>query len=159
MNKIICICSGGQTGIDRGALDCAKKHKVKIKGWCPKNFWAEDLVDLSKLYQELKETPSTKTSQRTYWNTRDSDATLIILPKSSSISHGTNLTIKAVKRYKKPYLVISSIKEINKVIAWLNTLKDGLILNVAGSRESECPNAYSISYSIVEAILTTYLRK
>lgn len=157
MAKIAYICSGGQTGVDRAALDCAKKHKVNIVGWCPKNGWAEDFLTapgLTKVYKELKETPSSETKQRTYWNVRDSHATLIIMPKSSSMSGGTNLTEEAAKHYKKPYLVVSSIEDIDLIFAWLNTIGDEITLNVGGPRASECPSAYSIAFSIVEKILT-----
>ena len=42
-NKIKRIRSGGQTGVDRAALDIAGKNHIEICGWCPKGGWAEDL--------------------------------------------------------------------------------------------------------------------
>ena len=36
------ILSGGQTGVDRGALDAAIASHIDYGGWCPKGGWAED---------------------------------------------------------------------------------------------------------------------
>lgn len=58
------------------------------------------------LYPELKESPKDDVSQRTKWNVRDSHATLIISPKHSSLSKGTNLTKQTAKDYKRPYLEV-----------------------------------------------------
>lgn len=100
MKKIKMIRNGGQSGADRGALDTAKRNGITICGWCPKGGWAEDYPDppgVLALYSELKETPSARVEQRTVWNVRDSDATLIINPKRSNISVGTELTKKQPK--------------------------------------------------------------
>lgn len=72
------IRSGGQTGVDRGALDAARAAGVPIVGWCPAGGWAEDLTETPGLltdYPELRETPSPEPAQRTEWNVRDSDVT------------------------------------------------------------------------------------
>ena len=76
-NKIKRIRTGGQTGVDRAALDTARKYGIEICGWCPKGGWAEDCPlppGLLADYPELRETPSAGTSQRTRWNMRDTDA-------------------------------------------------------------------------------------
>ena len=39
------IISGGQTGVDRAALDEAIERGMDWGGWCPKGGWAEDLPD------------------------------------------------------------------------------------------------------------------
>ncbi len=69
------IMSGGQTGADRAALDFAIGHGIKHGGWCPKGRRAEDGA-IDARYQ-LKETPSANFVQRTEWNTRDSDGTVV----------------------------------------------------------------------------------
>jgi hypothetical protein len=75
MNSIPKIVSGGQTGADRAALDWALAHGVPCGGWCPKGRKAEDgPIDLK---YSLKETPSESYIQRTEWNVRDSDATIL----------------------------------------------------------------------------------
>ena len=59
-NKFKCIRSGGQTGVDRAALDTARKYGIEICGWCPKGGWAEDLPSSPGLlaeYPELRKTP------------------------------------------------------------------------------------------------------
>ena len=83
------IVSGGQTGADRAALDWAMAHGVPHGGWCPAGRLAEDgVIDMR---YSLKETPQPEYLQRTEWNVRDSDATLIVscaaeLARSSSWS-------------------------------------------------------------------------
>jgi putative molybdenum carrier protein len=73
--KPIKIVSGGQTGADRAALDWALARGVPCGGWCPKGRKAEDgPIDLK---YPLKETPSSSYLQRTEWNVRDSDATVV----------------------------------------------------------------------------------
>jgi predicted Rossmann-fold nucleotide-binding protein len=69
------IVSGGQTGADRAALDWALAHGVECGGWCPKSRKAED-GPIDPKYP-LKETPSVAYVQRTEWNVRDSDATVL----------------------------------------------------------------------------------
>ena len=74
--KPIKIVSGGQTGADRAALDWALHHDVECGGWCPKGRKAEDGTIDPKY--PLKETPSVAYIQRTEWNVRDSDATVLV---------------------------------------------------------------------------------
>jgi predicted Rossmann-fold nucleotide-binding protein len=69
------IISGGQTGADRAALDFAIKHGMPHGGWCPQGRIAED-GPIDAKYQ-LHETPSADYVQRTEWNVRDSDGTVI----------------------------------------------------------------------------------
>ena len=155
MNKIAFIRTGGQTGVDRAALDFARKHNIPIVGWCPKNGWAEDMQNspgVRTFYPELKETPEEDVSQRTKWNVRDSHATLIINPKRSKLSKGTNLTEQSATEYKRPYLEVNSKEDVDKIIDWLNTLGEELTLNIGGPRESECPKAYQITINILEKV-------
>ena len=155
MNKIAFIRTGGQTGVDRAALDFARNHNISIVGWCPKNGWTEDMPNspgIRTLYPELKETPEEDVSQRTKSNDRDSHAILIISPKQSKISNGTNLTEQTAKKYKRPYLEVESEKDIDKIIDFLNTLGNGITLNIGGPRQSECPEAYQITTNILEKV-------
>ena len=155
MNKIAFIRTGGQTGVDRAALDFARKHNISIVGWCPKNGRAEDMTHSPRirvLYPELQETPEEDVSQRTKWNVRDSHATLIIRPKGSKLSKGTSLTEQTAKEYKRPYLEVNSEEDIDKIIDFLNKLGNELTLNIGGPRESECPEAYQIATNILEKV-------
>ena len=94
------IVSGGQTGVDRAALDAAMAHDVPVGGWCPKGRRAEDGV-IPERYP-LKETPSDAYEQRTAWNVRDSDGTLLIT--DGALEGGTALTMQEAKRQGRPVL-------------------------------------------------------
>src|SRR5260370_37623823 len=75
MNSIPKIVSGGQTGADRAALDWALAHGVGCGGWCPKRRKAGD-GPIDPKYS-LKETPSASYAQRTEWNVRGTNATVL----------------------------------------------------------------------------------
>src|SRR2546423_14603207 len=87
------IISGGQTGVDRAALDVAIERRMESGGWCPKAGWAEDLPNppgLLAKYPKLKETPQSNPLQRTEGNVRDSDAALVITDGGGmAVSKGT----------------------------------------------------------------------
>lgn len=93
MTKIRRIRTGGQTGVDRAAMDTAREYGIPLCGWCPKNGWAEDYPSepgLLQDYPQLSETPSEGTDQRTEWNMRDADAIHTIIPSGSRTSPGTD---------------------------------------------------------------------
>ena len=69
------IVSGGQTGADRAALDWAIDHGTAHGGWCPRGRRAEDGAIPARYL--LNETPSARYEERTEWNVRDSDGTVI----------------------------------------------------------------------------------
>ena len=85
MPKII---SGGQTGADRAALDWALSHNLPCGGWCPKGRKAEDGIIVAKY--PLKESSSSSYIQRTEWNVRDSDGT-IVLSIAATLSGGSKI--------------------------------------------------------------------
>ncbi len=158
MKKIAFIRTGGQTGVDRAALDFAKENKLPILGWCPKNGWAEDMPTapgIRALFPELQETPSDDVAQRTRWNVRDSHATLIINPRTSASSDGTSVTVKAAKEMRRPLLEVWDEKSAPEVVAWLMTFGNELTLNVAGPRASECPEAYKMAKRILEGMVSS----
>ena len=150
------IRSGGQTGVDRGALDAARAAGVPICGWCPSGGWAEDAPTppgILAAYPELQETPAPDPVQRTEWNVRDSDATLIVQPQEGARSPGTDATARFAEAYDKPFLVVGGV-DVPVVARWLEGLASPIRLNVAGPRESECPGAYRISHELVTALLS-----
>jgi len=158
MAKIKTIRSGGQTGADRGALDAARSLHFPITGWCPEGGLAEDFPvppGLLTGYPELLETPSQDYYERTDWNVRDSDATLILQPSAIMDSPGTNFTIEDARKIGRPYLVLNTI-EAGPAIAWLDGLGDDLDLNVAGPRERFFPGMYDLAFSLVTALLEHY---
>ena len=88
--------------MDRAALDVALELGFPCGGWCPSGRLAED-GPLQEIYP-LKETPSKAYAQRTEWNVRDSDGTLVL--HRGSLSGGTALTVELTKENNKPCLVI-----------------------------------------------------
>src|SRR5262245_53687608 len=77
----VTIISGGQTGVDRAALDAAIALGIPYGGWSPKGGWAEDMPSPPGIlahYPALRETSSADPSERTELNVRDSDATLLL---------------------------------------------------------------------------------
>src|SRR6185295_18101876 len=105
------IISGGQSGVDRAALDFAVEHDIAYGGWCPKGGWAEDFRGAPGVlarYPHLRETPEADPKQRTEWNVRDADATLILFCAAVA-SPGTAFTIDCAKKCAKPYLVIDPL--------------------------------------------------
>ena len=138
MTRIFRIVSGGQTGADRAGLDAAMALGVPCGGWCPRGRLAED-GPLSVHYP-LKETPLSDYAQRTEWNVRDSEGTLIFSPGVPT--GGTRLTLVLARRLRRPFLVQAPLKSgVGKIVSWLqaNHIK---VLNVAGPRESHCPGIY-----------------
>ena len=136
MFKIIIekIISGGQTGVDRAALDTALELGIPCGGWCPKGRRAEDGIIPSRY--PLQEASSSDYPLRTELNVEDSDGTLILTwgPPAG----GTLLTLKLCRKHHHPCLLIDLTQgsNVSEVREWIqkNSIQ---ILNVAGPRESE----------------------
>lgn len=133
------VISGGQTGVDRAALDAARKLGIPHRGWCPRGRRAED-GRIGGEYQ-LQETTAADYTLRTEWNVRDSDATLVL--NQGKLEGGTAVTVDYTRRYRRPCLVIDLDQPDNTTIVkhWLTT-HDVRRLNVAGPRESKRPGIY-----------------
>ena len=130
------IISGGQTGADRAALDWAITNNIQHGGWCPKGRLAEDGVIDPKY--NLQETPDSEYIQRTEWNVRDSDAT-VIFSTSPKLSGGSLATAELAMTLNKPCLLLSgknsNIEILTKLLLFLKE-NDVNVLNVAGPRKS-----------------------
>ncbi len=145
------IVSGGQTGVDRAALDVALERGIPCAGWCPRGRLAED-GSLDRRYP-LSETPQARPAQRTRWNVRDSDGTLIIV--RGQLRGGTALTRRAATELDKPCLLVdpSSPAAVARIVAWASRHRIA-VLNVAGPRESHCPGIYDEAVDLLRAALS-----
>ena len=159
--KLTQIISGGQSGVDRAALDVAIARGIPYGGWCPKGGWAEDFPDppgLLVCYPDLQETPERDPKQRTKWNVRDSDATLV-LTRSDAMSPGTTFARSSADRYAKPYLIvdIDAPDAAVRVRNWLAEHPKIRTLSIGGPRESEAPGIYRAALALLERALAPYL--
>lgn len=155
------IRSGGQTGVDRAALEAALVVRLPYAGWCPAGGWAEDLPEppgLLRLYPMLRETPSSDPAQRTVWNVRDSDATLVLVNSATDpLPPGTLLTVDTAHELGKPCLIIVPLDVLHDAdeVAALITADLGnlAVLNVAGPRESESPGIQATAQALFVRVL------
>jgi len=144
------IVSGGQTGVDRAALDVARQLAMPCGGWCPKERKAED--GRIPAYYPLKETPSDEYPQRTEWNVRDSDGTLILTRDRPT--EGTAFTLEVAARLRKPCFAVDLTGPCDPaaVRTWAQQ-HHVKVLNVAGPRESRHPGIYQEAVDFLLRVL------
>jgi len=143
------IISGGQTGVDRAALDVAIRLGIAHGGWCPRGRLAED-GRIPPCY-ELRESDSTEYPVRTEWNVLDADATLILC--RGRTSGGTELTRQLAQQHAKPCLVVNLDRPLDpaEVRQWL--ADHGVeVLNVAGPRQSQAPGIAAQAAEFLDAV-------
>jgi len=147
--KLDKIISGGQTGVDRAALDAAIEAGISVGGYCPKGRLAEDGT-IPERYT-LTELTVDDYPARTEKNVMESDGTLIL--NVGKLSGGTELTLDFSEKHHKPCLVIQldSAPETGPVIQWV---KDHSIriLNIAGPRESKQPGLHKIAVAFLRRL-------
>ena len=136
------IVSGGQTGVDRAALDAARDLELPHGGWCPAGRRAED--GPIPPHYPLVETPERSYTVRTERNVLDADATLILYRQH--LRGGTALTRTLAAKHQKPYLLVDlqdpHAPSPNDVATWLR--REAVhTLNVAGPRESGQPGIHA----------------
>ena len=136
------IISGGQTGVDRAALDVALELGVDCGGWCPKGRLAED-GPIPQRYP-LQETASSNYPVRTERNVQSSDATLIL--NVGELDGGSALTADLANKNYRPFLVINLDEptDIQEAHAWLMQ-HDVSVLNIAGPRASKQQELYQMA--------------
>src|SRR4051812_179086 len=127
MNALRKIISGGQTGVDQAALRAARDCGLEIGGWCPPGRVSE--AGVIPVEFPLRETERERSpdaleiprSQRTEWNVRDSDGTLVIQSANASTDVGTEWARKCAARYGKPFLNcdVDDPNAANEIREWL----------------------------------------
>ncbi len=133
------IISGGQTGVDRAALDFCLKNHIDCGGWCPKGRLAEDGI-ISPKYP-VKETDEQQAIYRTKQNIEEADGTLILYSKQ--MDKGTINTINYALEINLPLYKVDFSKDFSfdQIREWVCNNEIG-ILNIAGPRETNNPGIY-----------------
>jgi len=153
MSHGLIIISGGQTGVDRGALDAALELGIACKGWCPEGRTAED-GQIPERYP-LLELTGAGYYERTRKNVQDSDGTLIL--HRGPLSGGTQLTLDSSRDLGKPLLVLDAAgvsAEEGAARAGAFIADRGIHrLNVAGPRESHWPGARAYAHALIRALI------
>jgi putative molybdenum carrier protein len=155
--KALKIISGGQTGVDRAALDVALRHGIDCGGWCP----AGRLDEFGKIpdHYPVQELPGGGFRERTLQNVKDSDGTVVIY--SAELRGGTEQTVRFCVELKRPHELINASKisaeGAAKLISdFVRKNKVG-ILNVAGPRQSEWPEGYDYAFRALSGFLKLLL--
>jgi len=173
MSALRKVISGGQTGVDQAALWAAKDCGLEIGGWCPPGRENEKGVIPNEFPR--KETPRDRSpdaphvprSQRTEWNVRDSDGTLVIVSSAEAGAlhneaategrdRGTEWTVESAARYKRPLLVcdLEDGSASENIQRWLRTNPIST-LNVSGPSESRSPGIGEKAYALLMEVFRT----
>lgn len=145
------IVAGGQSGVDRAALDSAAELALPSRGWCPTARWAEDGTIAAKY--PMQECDSPDPAARTELNTFDSDATLVLT--RGNPTDGTPLTAERARAHGKPTLVITlgQQPDVEGFWKWIDE-NNVRVLNIGGPRESFAPGeVYRQAREILDALL------
>jgi hypothetical protein len=147
------IISGGQTGVDRAALDVALKHGIECDGWCP----AGRLDEFGRIPDRytVQELQADGFDERTMQNVKDSDGTVIIYP--GKLAGGTEQTVRFCVELQRPHQLIDASKlsaeDGAKLISDFVRENQIGILNVAGSRQSEWADGYDYAFRALDRFL------
>ena len=165
---LIKIVSGGQTGVDRGALDAALVAGFTCGGWCPANRGAEDgeipeRYPLTPLPAEFAPSTVRSTRQvaeqyraRTLKNVQDSNGTVILF--SSTLSGGTPLTRNCCARENKPFIAIDAkgmtkLRAADAIVRFVEE-HEIQVLNVAGPRLSGWAEGYRFALQVIGEVIS-----
>ncbi len=152
--KVLRIISGGQTGVDRSALDFAMSRGIEHGGWVPKGRKAED-GPLPPAY-DVMETRTAHYAERTRKNVLDSDGTLLI--HEGRVSGGTALTRSIALSTGKPFFAVDiartkTLDATKEIRLWIRENRIA-VLNVAGPRESQRPGIYEKTRALLEGLFS-----
>ncbi len=150
LTAITTLISGGQTGVDRAALDVALELGLACGGWCPRGRRAEDGRIPSRY--PLRETPSAAYPQRTARNVCGADATLVLT--RGEPRGGTALTLRVTEEVGRPSFIVDLelAADPTAARAWLIE-RSVRVLNVAGPRESEQPGIHAQAVAFLRRLL------
>lgn len=142
------VLSGGQTGVDRAALDAALAAGVPVGGWCPAGRRAED-GPIDARYP-LRETPTADPAERTRRNVADAGAVLVLAPGDPA--GGTALAVAHARALGRLVTVVDpwAPDATARVAAWWQNAP--AVVNVAGPRESEAPGVYAAARAVLAAV-------
>lgn len=147
------IVSGGQTGVDRGALDAALMLGVPCGGWCPAGRLDENGV-IPERYP-VTELNGGGFRERTIKNVQDSDGTLVLY--FSEIRGGTGTTVDACAEFQKPCRPIncSDVTPMSAAALAADFVRQFRIktLNVAGPRASEQYSAEQYAFEVIRELI------
>jgi len=143
------IIAGGQTGADRAALDWAISRSVPHGGWCPKGRKAEDgMIDAR---YNLEESSSASYLQRTEWNARDSDGTVIFSLAPVLTGGSLKTQVFAVKHKKTATHIHPGMYAPEAALLRFIEAHSIKSLNVAGPRGSKEPGVYDFVMRVLDA--------
>lgn len=152
------IISGGQTGVDRAALDVALRHGIESGGWCP----AGRLDEFGRIpdHYPVRELSGGGFTERTLQNVKDSDGTVVIYPRE--LRGGTEQTVRFCVDLNRPHqLVDASEISAESAARLIGDFVSGNmigILNVAGPRQSEWAEGYDYAFRALSDFLNNTTR-
>ncbi len=155
------VISGGQTGVDQAALRAARDCGLEIGGWCPPGRICESGLippEFPLVETERERSPDAlgvPRSQRTEWNVRDSDGTLVITAGEPVTDGGTNWAIQCATGYEKPLLVcqVDDLDAVRTIQQWIAAVRIET-LSVGGPSESSAPGIGEKAYALVKRVLS-----
>ena len=147
------IISGGQTGVDRAALDAALACGFPCGGWCPGDRGAED-GPISRVYP-MSPIPGGGYADRTHRNLMEADGTVVI--HFGPLRGGTALTVELCRQHVRRCWLIdgeqSSISDAIESLCRFVSESRIAVLNVAGPRASQCAHAYRYAYAVIAGLI------
>lgn len=144
------IISGGQTGVDRAALDAAMANGIACGGWCPSGRHADD-GPIPDRYP-LQETADMDHTVRTENNVRDSDGTIVMY--RGLLQGGTAYAALMAEHLKRPVLALNldEAPDPESIAEWLEQHRIR-VLHIGGQREAGNPGIYKAARQLVGEII------
>jgi hypothetical protein len=156
MDRILKVISGGQTGVDQGALAAAKEEGFPTGGTMPQGcVTLEGQRHEFKLMYGMVEHSSPQYPPRTYQNVKDGDVTIRIARDFNSA--GELLTLKAIAQYEKRHkdINLDDPEDPQAVAQWLVD-SGAQVVNVAGNSERIAPGAFKKSKAFLVQVFQHY---